>query len=157
MYNFTQPKYGGYNASKDWILTVHNENFLNEALKQTGINIQNEGFSKLHDDFNNFLSTGHVSEFIRNQTCLHAYLQAIEFIGQYTEKIASMSELKEHGIIDKIDYDKAKMEIMNQINHGGTNNLILAYNPGKAQVCQNVELSTPFDMNEIRKQLFKFN
>ena len=80
MYNFTQPKYGGYNASKDWILTVHNENLLNEALQQTGINIPNEGFSKLHDGFNNFLSIGHISEFIRNQACLHAYLQAIEFI-----------------------------------------------------------------------------
>ena len=25
MYNFTQPKYGAYYASKDWILTVHYE------------------------------------------------------------------------------------------------------------------------------------
>jgi hypothetical protein len=80
MYNFTEPKYGGYNASKDWILTVHNENLLSEALLTHGISINNEGFYKLHNAFNNFLSTGHLSEFIRNQTCLHAYLQAIKFI-----------------------------------------------------------------------------
>jgi len=156
MYNFTEPKHGGYNASKDWILTVHNENLLNEALQQNGINIQNEGFSKLHDGFNNFLSTGHISEFIRNQTCLHAYLQAIEFIVQYRQRIASISELKEHGIIDKIDYDTAKMSLMNQINNGGTNNLILSYNPRKAQVCQNVQLLTTKDMNEKIKQPFEF-
>ena len=126
MYNFTQPKYWGYNALKDWILTVHNENLLNSALQQTGIKIQNEGFSKLHDGFNNFLSTGHISEFIRNKTCLHAFLQAIEFIAQYKDKIASTTLLKQHGVIDKIDTDEAKMSLMNQINQGGTNNLILA-------------------------------
>ena len=109
MYDFTQPKYGGYNASKDWTLTVHNENLLHEALEHHRINIENEEFSKLHDGYNTFLSTEHLSEFIRNQTCLHAYLQAIEFIAQYRERIASISFFKQHGIIDKIDSNPAEI------------------------------------------------
>ena len=159
MYNFTQPKYGGYNASKEWILTVHNENLLNEALKQTGINIPNEGFSKLHDGFNNFLSTGHISEFIRNQTCLHAYLQAIEFIAINKDKIASTKLLKVNNVINKIDTDPTKMTLMNQINRGGTNNMILATNPIKTEVCQNVRFLShnEMEMDERRKQPFTFN
>ena len=46
---------------------------------------------------------------------------------------------------------------MNQINQGGTNNLILAHNPTKVNVCQNVQLLTRYEMNETRKQPFELN
>ena len=46
---------------------------------------------------------------------------------------------------------------MHQINQGGTNNLILAHDPRKAQVCQNVQYLTRYEMNETRKQPFEFH
>ena len=44
---------------------------------------------------------------------------------------------------------------MNSINRTGTNNLILAHNPRKAQVCQNVQGLTRLEMDERRKQPFE--
>jgi len=125
VYNFTKSVYGGENMCRLWVDTVRNENRMDEYLK-AGVRggappfPTNEGFKKLHDGMNDFILTSHISAFIRNQTCVKAYQDAIDFI-------RDVHPVPNPPHVNPLT-DEARQNIRG-INENGTNNIILGIDP----------------------------